>query len=163
MRGAPAKKITKKIQKVVASPKSPSRIAEANKVIAAYKNVAINNKNYMIDPAAAKLPQLSQVDDDAEVEKPTKKVKLARRPGVINDASRGALANLGMLLTRVRSNQQSESAPLTELANELAENQDTFSEDDGEVKEKFGEQNFRVLSEMRILVKIKVVILDLVG
>ena len=31
------------------------------------------------------------------------------------------------------------------------------------VEEKFGEQNFRVLSEMRILAKIKVVILDLVG
>ena len=33
----------------------------------------------------------------------------------------------------------------------------------GQVEEKFGEQNFRVLSEMRILAKIKVVILDLVG
>ena len=32
-----------------------------------------------------------------------------------------------------------------------------------EVEEKFGEQNFRVLSEMRFLAKIKVVILDLVG
>ena len=32
-----------------------------------------------------------------------------------------------------------------------------------DVEEKFGEQNFRVLSEMRILVKIKMVILDLVG
>ena len=31
------------------------------------------------------------------------------------------------------------------------------------VEEKFGEQIFRVLSEMRILAKIKVVILDLVG
>ena len=31
------------------------------------------------------------------------------------------------------------------------------------VEEKFGEQNFRVLSEMRILVKIKVAIFDLVG
>ena len=31
------------------------------------------------------------------------------------------------------------------------------------VEEKFGEQNFRVLSEMRFLAKIKVVILDLVG
>ena len=31
------------------------------------------------------------------------------------------------------------------------------------VEEKFGEQNFRVFSEMRILAKIKVVILDLVG
>ena len=31
------------------------------------------------------------------------------------------------------------------------------------VEEKIGEQNFRVLSEMRILAKIKVVILDLVG
>ena len=31
------------------------------------------------------------------------------------------------------------------------------------VEEKFGEQNFRVLSEMRILAKIQVVILDLVG
>ena len=29
-----------------------------------------------------------------------------------------------------------------------------------EVEEKFGEQNFRVISEMRILAKIKVVILD---
>ena len=33
----------------------------------------------------------------------------------------------------------------------------------GPVEETFGEQNFRVLSEMRILGKIKVVILDLVG
>ena len=33
----------------------------------------------------------------------------------------------------------------------------------GDVGEKFGEQNFRVLSEMRILAKNKVVILDLVG
>ena len=33
----------------------------------------------------------------------------------------------------------------------------------GEVEEKFGEQNFWVLSEMRILAKIRVVILDLVG
>ena len=32
-----------------------------------------------------------------------------------------------------------------------------------DVEEKFGEQNFRVLSEMRILGKIKVAILDLVG
>ena len=32
-----------------------------------------------------------------------------------------------------------------------------------EVEEKFGEQNFRVLSEMRILAEIKVVILNLVG
>ena len=32
-----------------------------------------------------------------------------------------------------------------------------------QVEEKFGEQNFRVLSEMRILVKIKMVILDCVG
>ena len=31
------------------------------------------------------------------------------------------------------------------------------------VEEKFGEQNFRVLSEMRILAKIRVVILDFVG
>ena len=31
------------------------------------------------------------------------------------------------------------------------------------VEEKFGEQNFRLLSEMRILAKINVVILDLVG
>ena len=31
---------------------------------------------------------------------------------------------------------------------------------DGLVEEKFGEQNFRVLSEMRILAKIRVVILD---
>ena len=31
------------------------------------------------------------------------------------------------------------------------------------VEEKFGEQNFRVLSEMRILGKIKVAILDFVG
>ena len=31
------------------------------------------------------------------------------------------------------------------------------------VEEKIGEQKFRVLSEMRILVKIKVAILDLVG
>ena len=31
------------------------------------------------------------------------------------------------------------------------------------VEEKIGEQNFRVLSEMRILAKIKMVILDLVG
>ena len=31
------------------------------------------------------------------------------------------------------------------------------------VEEKFGEQNFRVLSEMRILDKIRVVILDFVG
>ena len=31
------------------------------------------------------------------------------------------------------------------------------------VEEKFGEQNFRVLSEVRILAKIKLVILDLVG
>ena len=31
------------------------------------------------------------------------------------------------------------------------------------VEEKFGQQNFRVLSEMRILAEIKVVILDLVG
>ncbi len=31
------------------------------------------------------------------------------------------------------------------------------------VEEKFGEQNFRVLSEMRILAKIKVVILDFGG
>ena len=31
------------------------------------------------------------------------------------------------------------------------------------VEEKFGEQNFRILSEMRILAKIKVVVLDLVG
>ena len=30
----------------------------------------------------------------------------------------------------------------------------------GRVEEKFGEQNFRVLSEMRILAKIRVVILD---
>ena len=35
--------------------------------------------------------------------------------------------------------------------------------DGGPVEEKFGEQNFRVLSEMRILAKIMVVILDLVG
>jgi len=34
---------------------------------------------------------------------------------------------------------------------------------DCQVEEKFGEQNFRVLSEMRILAKRKVVILDLVG
>ena len=32
-----------------------------------------------------------------------------------------------------------------------------------DVEEKFGEQNFWVLSEMRILGKIKVAILDLVG
>ena len=31
------------------------------------------------------------------------------------------------------------------------------------VEEKFGEQNFRVLNEMRILAKIRLVILDLVG
>ena len=31
------------------------------------------------------------------------------------------------------------------------------------VEEKFGEQNFRVLSEMRFLGKIRVVILDFVG
>ena len=31
------------------------------------------------------------------------------------------------------------------------------------VEEKFGEQNFRVLSEMRILAKIRLVILDFVG
>ena len=33
----------------------------------------------------------------------------------------------------------------------------------GEVEEKIGEQNFRVLSEMRILAKIRVVIFDFVG
>ena len=32
-----------------------------------------------------------------------------------------------------------------------------------QVEEKLGEQNFRVLSEVRILAKIQVVILDLVG
>ena len=41
-------------------------------------------------------------------------------------------------------------------------NPDT-TEEDARVEEKFGEQNFRVLSEMRILTKIKVAILDLVG
>ena len=48
------------------------------------------------------------------------------------------------------------------LARDLYEPQ-TASPCHKHVEEKFGEQNFRVLSEMRILAKIRVAILDLVG
>ena len=50
-----------------------------------------------------------------------------------------------------------------QLQKALAEAVKAASRDESRVEEKIGEQIFRVLSEMRILAKNRVVILDLVG